>query len=131
STAIMLPVAAADAGNLDRWIKPPKPASQIEVAALADAQPLLLAAGGVLPWNDAKPGGQRRKNPTYEHSKNDKSSANRLLTRDYVSPEPRLVRYCIRENSIALAKLDLTHPFISRWFIHCTLPASQVKLTRS
>src|SRR5215813_12628615 len=33
-------------------------ASQIDVAALADAQQFLFAAGGVLPGNDAQPGGK-------------------------------------------------------------------------
>jgi hypothetical protein len=30
-------------------------ATQIDVAALADAEQLLLASGGVLPWHDSKP----------------------------------------------------------------------------
>src|SRR5215470_15986918 len=33
-------------------------ASQIDIAALADAQPLLFAAGGVLPGYDPQPGGE-------------------------------------------------------------------------
>src|SRR5437773_9756735 len=33
-------------------------ATQIDVAALADAEQLLLAPGGVLPWHHANPGGE-------------------------------------------------------------------------
>src|SRR6266568_9452176 len=33
-------------------------ATQIDVATLADAEQLLLAPGGVLPWHHANPGGE-------------------------------------------------------------------------
>ena len=54
SSGVVLHAEQNRAGTVDQH------ATQINVAALADAEQLLLAPGGVLPWHDSQPSGEVR-----------------------------------------------------------------------